>query len=82
MLFGGPALFVLARAGYLRLVVGAAPRAQLWTVATLVGVGAAALTVPALVAALAAVAILAGPVTVEHVAKLDQASPDATSTSA
>jgi low temperature requirement protein LtrA len=71
MLFGGPAMFLVARAWYQWIVVGAAPRGQLVTIGVLVATGAAAArTVPALVAALAVVAVLSGLVILEHLKSL------------
>jgi low temperature requirement protein LtrA len=67
MLFGGPAMFLVARACYQWLVVGTAPRAQFVTIGLLAATAAAAArTVPALFAALVAAAILAYLVILEH----------------
>jgi low temperature requirement protein LtrA len=65
MLFGGPLLFLAARAGYQRLVFGATTRTQLVALGALVLVGAAALAASALVASAAAVAVLGGLVAAE-----------------
>ena len=77
MLFGGPTLFLLAQAWYLRLVFGTAPRPQLVTIVALAIGCAAALAVSELVVALVVVAVLAGLVTVEHVKKRRSASTEA-----
>ncbi len=82
LLFGGPALFLLARAAYMRLIVGTVPRSHLVAVAVLAGVTAGGLAAPALVAAGAVVAVLAGLVTVEHLKKDDLAGPDPSTSSA
>jgi low temperature requirement protein LtrA len=66
LLFGGPTLFLLADAGYLRLVAGRAPYPQLVTIAVLAIACGAALATIQLVVALAVVAILLGLVAFEH----------------
>jgi low temperature requirement protein LtrA len=67
MLFGGPAVFLVARAWYQWLVLGTAPLAQLVTIGALTATGAAAArTASALLAALALVSVLASLVTLEH----------------
>jgi low temperature requirement protein LtrA len=67
MLCGGPGVFLLARTWYQRRVfTTAAPRSQLLTIGVLVTTVAALRTAPALVAALAPVAVLAALVIVEH----------------
>jgi low temperature requirement protein LtrA len=67
MLFGGPGMFLVARAWYQWLVFGTVPRAQLVTIGVLAATGAAAgRTVPALAAAVAVVAVLAGLVILEY----------------
>jgi low temperature requirement protein LtrA len=67
MMFGGPAMFLVARICYQWLVFGAAPRAQLVTIGLLAATSAAAAqAVPALVDALAVVAVLACLVIHEH----------------
>lgn len=59
MLFGGPVLFLAARAWYQRLVLDAAPRLQLLTMVVLGAAAGASRSVPALVSALAMVLVLA-----------------------
>jgi low temperature requirement protein LtrA len=66
MLCGGPAMFLLARAWYQRVVFAAAPSPQLLTIAALAATVAAVRNSPALVAAFAVVALLAALVVVEH----------------
>jgi low temperature requirement protein LtrA len=67
MLFGGPAIFLVARAWYQWLAFGTAPRAQFVTIAMLATTGAAAArTLPAVLAALAATAVLACLVILEY----------------
>lgn len=66
MLSGGPALFLVARAGYMRLVFGTTSRAQLVAIALLAATAASVWTAPALVAALVVVAVLVGLVSVER----------------
>jgi low temperature requirement protein LtrA len=68
MLFGGPGMFLVARAWYQWLVFGTVPRAQLVTIGALAATGATAgaRTVPALAAVLTVVAVLAGLVILEH----------------
>jgi low temperature requirement protein LtrA len=66
LLFGGPALFLVARAWYLRLVSGAVPRSHVAAIVVLAIVTPAALPAPALVADLAVVAVLSGLVAIEH----------------
>jgi len=82
MLFIGPATFLLARAWYLRLVFGNAPRAQLLTIVVLAAVSVAALAAPALVASLGVVVVLTALVAVEHSKHADQSQSDASTTSA
>jgi low temperature requirement protein LtrA len=77
LMAGGPAMFLVARAGYMRLVFGTAPRPQLVTIAALGATAAAASAAPALVVALAVVAVLVGLVAVEW--RLSIARPSATS---
>jgi low temperature requirement protein LtrA len=74
MLCGGPALFLVARVWYQWLVLGAAARAQLLTIAALAATAVAVRNAPALVAALAVVAILATLVTGEHLQDIRQPS--------
>ena len=59
MLFGGPVLFLAARAWYQRLVLDAAPRLQLLTMVVLGAAAGASRAVPALVSALTMVLVLA-----------------------
>jgi low temperature requirement protein LtrA len=74
MLFGRPALFLVARAWYLRFVVGITACPQLVKIAALAAAGASAQVAPALVAALTVVAVLAGLVTVEQPRTMDRPS--------
>jgi low temperature requirement protein LtrA len=76
MLFAGPALFLLAQAGYMRLVFGTTPRPQLLTIAVLAIGCAAALAASELVVGLVVVVILAGLVLVEQLEKTPSPSPD------
>jgi low temperature requirement protein LtrA len=61
MLFGGPVLFLAARAWYQRLVLDAAPRLQLLSIALLTAVAGASRAVPAFATGLR-VLIVAGTV--------------------
>jgi low temperature requirement protein LtrA len=66
MLCGGPGIFLLARGWYQRRVFAAATWPQLLTIAALAGTVAAVRTAPALLAALAVVAVLVTLVIVEQ----------------
>lgn len=81
MLFGGPTLFLLARAWYVRFVFGARPIAHAVTIAALAVVSAASLAGTALVASFAVVAVLAGLVAVEHARGMGQPSGGRSETS-
>lgn len=81
LLFGGPALFLLTQAWYLRLVFGATPRSHLFAIAALAAVTAGTLPAPALVAGIGVVAVLAALVAVEHLKTTDQAHSDRSPTS-
>ena len=72
LLFGGPALFLLTQAWYLRLVFATTPRSHLVTVAALAAVTGAALPAPALVTGLVVVIVLSALVAVEHLKSSDQ----------
>jgi low temperature requirement protein LtrA len=81
LLFGGPALFLLTQAWYLRLVFGTTPRSHLFAIAALAAVTAASLPAPALVAGIGVVAVLAALVAVEHYKTTDQSSSEGSPTS-
>jgi low temperature requirement protein LtrA len=67
MLFGGPALFLVARAWYQWRVFGTAERPQLVTIGVLAALAVAAGNAPAILAALATVVVLAGLAIAEHI---------------
>lgn len=81
LLFGGPTLFLLTQAWYLRLVFGAAPRSHLLAIAALAAVIAAALPAPTLVAGIGVVAVLSALVAVEHLKTSGQSRSDISPTS-
>jgi low temperature requirement protein LtrA len=71
MLFGGPVLFLAARAWYQWLVLDAAPRLQLSTIVLLTAAAGASRAVPGLAAALAVVVMLAGLAVAERTGQAD-----------
>jgi low temperature requirement protein LtrA len=60
MLFGGPILFLLAHVWYLRKVYGIVALGQLATIGALAAMGGVGLLLPAVIASLAVVVVLAG----------------------
>lgn len=82
LLFGGPFLFLLTQARYLRLIFGTAPRSHLVAIAGLAAVTGAALPAPALVTAVAVVVVFSALVAVEHVKSSDQPRSDKSTTPA
>jgi len=82
LLFGGPALFLLTQAWYLRLVFGTTSRSHAAAIAALAAVSAAALPAPALVTGIGVVAVLSALVAVEHLKSRDHSRSDTSTTSA